>query len=185
MAPIIGIMASQISGHLWPANSYESISTVNVSSGTSSISLTSIPSTYTHLQLRGIALTSTNQNIGLRFNSDTGGNYNTHSLVGNGSSVVAGATGTSDTNIYPISAYWGTGATYPAAFVIDILDYANTNKYKVIRSLAGRNTNGGNEEVSLLSGLWRNTGAITSITLVGTGGTNIDTNSSFELYGIK
>jgi hypothetical protein len=53
MTPMLGIMASQISGHL-VTNSYESIQTVTVSTATPSITFSSIPATYKHLQIRGL-----------------------------------------------------------------------------------------------------------------------------------
>jgi hypothetical protein len=68
-------------------------------------------------------------------------------------------------------------------FILDILDYKDTNKYKTARSLDGSDANGSGE-ISLRSGSWRNTAAITSITLTPTG-TGIAQYSSFALYGIK
>lgn len=93
----LGILASQISGHLASPTSYESIATVTVGAGgSSSISFSSIPSTYKHLQLRGIVRTtdtsaaaSDGNYIGIRFNGDTGANYVAHNLYGNGGSAVA------------------------------------------------------------------------------------------------
>jgi len=70
-----------------------------------------------------------------------------------------------------------------AAYVIDILDYANTNKYKTSRNLAGYDNNSGGR-VSLNSGNWRNTNAITSITLT-CRSDNFQQYSQFALYGIK
>jgi hypothetical protein len=88
--PILGIIASAITGNL-VTTSYESIATVTVGSGgAANVEFTSIPATYTHLQVRGIGR-SLEANTGvdvqyLRFNSDTGSNYAWHQLVGNGSS---------------------------------------------------------------------------------------------------
>jgi hypothetical protein len=64
----------------------------------------------------------------------------------------------------------GPGAGNVGASILDILDYANTNKYKTIRLLAGVDVNGTvatfGGVVGLTSGLWQNTNAITSIKLV-------------------
>jgi hypothetical protein len=170
-------------------SSYESIATTVVGSGgTSSITFTesgSAWSSYKHLQLRGIVKTTSNQNVAMRFNGDNSGLYNSHVLYGNGSSAGAGATGTSDTSMPFVSNYWGTSSTYFSAFVTDILDFKTANKNRVIRSLGGTNTNGGNEDIDLISGLYRSTNAITSITILGTGGTSIAEYSHFALYGIK
>jgi hypothetical protein len=76
-----------------------------------------------------------------------------------------------------------TAASVYGANVIDILDYANTNKYKTARGLGGYDTNGGGE-ILFSSGNWRSTAAITSITL-NTDATNWTTATTFALYGIK
>ena len=186
MSPILGIWASaQQNANL--ANSYESIATVTVGSGGSStIDFTSIPSTYTHLQLRGIARStgSTSDIDGyMRFNSDTGANYSWHFVYGDGASVGT-SNGTSDDHISVIRTTGASsGASRFGVGVIDILDYANTNKYKTTRSLTGQDQNGSGL-VLLDSGNWRNTNAITSIRLYYPSG-NFAEYSQFALYGIK
>ena len=92
--------ASSASASFTPAahTSYESIATVTVGSGgSSSIDFTSIPSTYTHLQLRMTARCTAQSggnptNVYLRFNSDSGSNYAWHQLAGNGSAASAAPT---------------------------------------------------------------------------------------------
>jgi hypothetical protein len=179
VSPILGIWASQ--GRV-AGTSFESIATVTVGSGgASSITFSSIPSTYTHLQVRIIALSGlAGTNLEVRFNSDTGNNYDTHWLYGNGASVTAGAA----TNL---SYSWGAGSgssTAPAGVVIDVLDYANTNKYKTVRNLGGFDVNGSGGYIYFTSGLWRNTNAITSIK-IDLSGTTFSQYSHFALYGIK
>lgn len=181
MSPILGIYASQISGHLWaPSGAYDSIATTTVGAGgASSITFTSIPSTYTHLQIRGISKMSSGASLYMQLNSDTGSNYARHYLNGNGSTVGAGAN-SSFTNMFA-----GTTANATSTFgasIIDILDYTNTNKYTTTRSLSGADANGSGY-VQFFSGLWMNTAAVSSITI--TGDSNFDQYSSFALYGIK
>ena len=54
--PILGTVASQFSSK--PFGSYESIQTVTVGlGGAANVEFTSIPATYTHLQIRGISKT--------------------------------------------------------------------------------------------------------------------------------
>ena len=186
--PILGILASAITGNL-VTNSYESIATVTVGSGgAANIEFTSIPSTYTNLQIRGIGR-SLEANTGvdvmyLRFNSDTGSNYAWHQLVGSGSS--ASSTGASSTtfmrggyialNSEPANVFGGV--------VIDIVDYQNTNKYKTVRILSGTDYNNARGGISFNSGLWQNTNAITTITLQPSAA-NFAQYSQFALYGIK
>jgi len=192
--PILGIYASQISGHLFaPSGAYDSIATVTVGSATSSITFSSIPSTYTHLQIRGITRSSSGNNYDnliMGFNSNTSG-YSSHYLAGNGATADAYAW-TSDSAIRSFYSAGGTAASNVfAAVIIDILDYANTSKYKTTRHLNGFDNNGSGTgdyakgTVELSSGLWQNTSAISTINFQLNGGVNFVTGSQFALFGIK
>jgi hypothetical protein len=185
MSPILGIYASQVSGKLWPASSYESIATVTVGGGgASDITFSSIPSTYTHLQIRAIGYASAAganwYDAFMQFNGDTGSNYDYHALEGTGSSVFAGA---SINRSNMIVGYFG--GTNVSAMVIDILDYTNVNKNKTVRALTGLNQNNANDRgILLVSNLWRNTSAINSIRIFPSSST-ISQHTQFALYGIK
>lgn len=176
--------------------SFESIATVSVGSGgSSSVSFSSIPSTYTHLQLRFIGRSTFTgsdyaQNLEIQFNSDTGSNYARHSLTaytGGYSDILAGSA-TSQTKILTVSGLsngtWGSDVF--GASVIDVLDYANANKYKTVRALSGAEANSSTlvSMLSFSSGLWMSTSAISSIQLTTTNG-NFAQYSHFALYGIK
>lgn len=167
---------------------FESIATSTVGAGgASSITFSSIPSTYTHLQIRGILRSDRGYaqagNI-MRFNSDTGNNYSWHGLVGDGSSASAFDTQGLPSFMYlgEMPAVSGLANTF-GTVVIDILDYANTNKYKTVRTLSGNDRNGAGV-TGLISGNWRNTNAITSITIK-EDVSNLVQYSSLALYGIK
>jgi len=166
---------------------YDSIATVNVSSATPTITFSSIPATYTHLQLRFIARSSRTQTQGYimtRFNGDSGTNYSRHTVEGNGAAAESYAEYTvSYGSLYEIPAANATANIFGAG-VVDILDYANTNKYKTLRASQGDDRNGGGR-IYLYSGLWQNTAAITSIVLTEYNGFNFEQYSSFALYGIK
>ena len=159
--------------------SYESIATSTVGAGGSAtVTFSSIPQTYTHLQVRAYYSRSSAANGSMYFNSDTtSSNYRSHYIEGNGASVSAG-TVTTYSGIYSFVANttWG-GA------IIDILDYTNTNKNKVAKILTGMDANGSGY-IDFNSGIWLNTSAITSITCNAIGG-NFPQYSSFALYGIK
>jgi hypothetical protein len=117
------------------------------------------------------------------FNSDTAANYSFHFLTGDGSTATAGGYGgVSYGNINNWASSTGATTQFSVA-VIDILDYANTNKYKTGRTLAGRDNNGSGV-IEFTSMSWRNTAAITSINLYLTTG-NVPQYSSFALYGIR
>jgi hypothetical protein len=185
--PILGVIDSAKSGNLYAA-SYESIATFTSSGSTNLIQFTSIPSTYTHLQLRILARSAqaaTTDTIYFRFNGDSTNNYSRHLLSSNGSAISA-------TGFYPenvvfagtIAAASSTANVF-GSYIVDILDYTNTNKNKVTRSLGGYDANGSGV-IDFRSANWGSTAAITSITLANyTAGANFGNGSSFALYGIK
>jgi hypothetical protein len=173
------------SGAVAAVGDYESIGTSVVGAGGStSISFSSIAGTYSHLQLRIIANSSTTDALLVRFNGDTGANYARHRIDGSGSSATAvGGGGTTSIGIAVTGGFPATASTFGAA-VFDILDYTSTNKNKTTRCLNGGDKNGSGY-VSFESGLWYATpAAITSITITPASGT-ITQYSSFALYGIK
>ena len=169
-------------------NSYESISTQLLASDASTVTFSSIPSTYKHLQVRIFAQTNRGavsyDNAYLRFNSDTATNYSDHALYGNGASASAQAGSTRD-NLRLGNGFLGT--TTGGSFginIIDILEYANTNIYKTVRVLGGEDANGSGQ-VGLGSGNWRSTSAINTILFGPDGSTVFKAGSRFSLYGIK
>ena len=190
MSPILGIWASQNYPRI--TSSYESIATVSVGSGGSSgISFTSIPSTYTHLQLR--CLINATSYVGgatiLNINSDTGANYTNHPLIGyynnNSANILASAYTTSSGRNYSQAAIIN-GFQSPVAIIWDFLDYTNTNKYKTLRCFYGTENNSGySNEVGLNSTLWLSTNAISSLQVAVANGLNLPQYSLLALYGIK
>lgn len=188
MSPILGIFASQ--GRV-AANSYESIATVTVGAGgSSSISFSSIPSTFKHLQLRAIHRITTSatgsRRCILQINGDTtASNYRNHWLYGNGASATSETDGTN-----PIIAYSTDAANIANTFattIIDILDYSSSDKRKTIRSFNGQDVNGTGGLVGIYSmANYNSISAITSLTFrPNTGADNLAQYSHFALYGIK
>ena len=198
MSPILGIYASQISGHLWaPSGAYDSIVTANGTGASGTISFTSIPSTYTHLQIRGIMRNTTaayngSQGLGIRFNSDSAANYGVHWLTTQPDNAPTSPPVSANTlsltmlNHNYTNPSDGVLANSYGVLICDLLDYANTNKYKTSRSLSGMDANGTgtNTGLNFISGLWRSTSAITQIDII-SGAGNWTSNTSFALYGIK
>jgi hypothetical protein len=192
-------MLNTIVGLLSPSGvltDYESIATTTVGAGGSAtVSFTSIPSSYSHLQLRYIAQTDratfSVDAVKFQLNSDTGNNYVWHFLTTAGASpgttAVSGAT-TGTSSWANSAAGTTTGGQFGTA-ILDVLDYTNTNKYKTGRYLSGLDTNGFTSgfagTVGINSGLWMNTAAITRIDITPVTGTLFTQYSSFALYGIK
>jgi len=174
-----------------PLGDFESIASVTVGvSGQASIEFASIPSTYNHLQLRMLIRTNRSDfyldYLKVTYNSDSGANYTTHHLAGDGASM--GPYGASSQNFTQVLRL--AGAASPSlsnsfgVAVVDILDYANTNKYKTMKNIGGTSFNGSGE-LGLYSGLWMSTAAINRVTLTVGGGTSINQYSTVALYGVK
>jgi hypothetical protein len=162
---------------------FESIATVTVGvGGQSTISFSSIPSTYQHLQLRFAGSSSAVNNFRMRFNSDTGSNYAVRQILGTGAALSASssASQTSMNLVYDNKA----NSLFPAIAIVDVLDYSNSNKNKVVSSLAGSEQNNNDGLVMFRSNLWMNTAAVTSISIFLDSG-SFNQYSSFALYGIK
>jgi len=162
------------------------IATTTLATTAASIEFTSIPQTYTHLQIRGIARFSgatASDNMRLTFNSDTSAVYANHLLLGTGASAVSGNDIGLTYSLISTTPAASTSANIFDASVLDILDYGNTNKFKTIRNLTGYDANGSGY-AGFWSGLWRSTSAVTSVKLT-SGSGNFVQYSSFALYGIK
>lgn len=159
---------------------YDKIATYTVPSAAASYTFTSIPATYTDLVLITTGGTvSSGQAIYAQFNSDTATNYSDTVMIGNG--TTASSTRATINGVRVIGRFVGTDGTLNANGITHIMNYANTTTFKTVLNRSN-NSNGTSASVSL----WRATpAAITSITLVGDGPSNILTGSVFTLYGIK
>jgi len=191
-AALLNIIAGSLSSGVVPAvGAFESIQTITVGSGgAANIEFTSIPSTYTHLQIRLLArCTRTadgSASTYMQFNSDTASNYSRHTMYayGSGSTIYLDSAANSS---YIWVNFTGTDFLTSGIFsvgVIDILEYKNTNIYKTVRALGGDSTNSSQDQIALHSGNWRNTNAITSIKLY----PNVNNFAQYTqaaLYGIK
>lgn len=188
MSPVISTRGGVSAGaYGWGAASaaaipvYESIATANGTGSSTTITFSSIPSTYTHLQIRGIAFDGGANNVYIRANSDTGSNYARHRLLGQGVSVTSNGLAT-QTQI-DSGMYGGYTTNIMSVWTIDLLDYASTTKYKTFRGLAGYDQNG-TGAIDVFSGLWQSTSAVTSISIIDSA-SNFNTQTTFALYGIK
>jgi hypothetical protein len=158
------------------------IERVTSTSGATSITFSSIPQTYKHLQIRFLAKSSAGTTgtyaIQGRFNSDSGTNYATHNINADGATVAA--TGSASSTDFICGRFTRASETAYGVGVIDIHDYASTTKNKTVRSFSGCDMNG-TGYMYLASGLWMNTNAVTSFTLISNG---FNSSSTFALYGM-
>jgi hypothetical protein len=182
MSPILGIIASS---KLVASNSYESIASASGTGSSGTITFSSFPSTYKHLQLRGVAIWSSNFDVlQLRFNGDTGSNYASHHLMGDGSSAIASGLASQSRIRLSADGYSFSNGVY-TPLIIDIADYASTTKTKTVRIFLGAEQNTTPRRVLLASGLWNSTSAITSVSLSTQSASNFTTETLISLYGIK
>jgi hypothetical protein len=164
---------------------FESIQSYLITTNTASVTFSSIPGTYKHLQIRGTYYATANlgSDVLMRFNSDTGSNY---SHAG----YVAASTGTTATSYgqgsvtYVSVGNQATGSTTAGMGICDILDYAHTNKRKTIRAICGVAGASGDKAIYYMSGNWRNNNAITSIEIAPYSA-SFTAGSVISLYGIK
>lgn len=175
---------------LGAAGAYESIASATGTGSSATITFSSIPSTYQHLQVRAILKNTDTRNfdslLEMTMNGNSGSVYSYHILKGDGATTTAfgGATQTkiSYVSYYPFDGKGGVNTM--GVVIIDIHDYASTTKNKTVRSFSGWDGNG-EGQVMLSSGLFQNTGAITSLTFTNDGAYNWKTTTQFALYGIK
>ena len=161
------------------AATYVPIETHTLVSAASSITFGTggtIPSTYTDLVLiSNQILTGGPVNVLVTVNGDTGNNYSGTYVGGDGTSAFSGR-GTGNAAFLPT--YMSTTINTTIHY---FMNYTNTNIYKTI--LARSSTT--NTNTLAYVGLWRNTAAISSITLTPNAGNNFAANSQFTIYGIK
>jgi hypothetical protein len=155
---------------------YDKIATTTLGSPASSITFSSITSAYTDLRIVWTGAVNTNAVLRTYFNSDTGTNYSTTRLVGDGSS--ASSARFTSTNDAIISRGLGTGICLVAT---DIFSYAGST-YKTLLSQASEDANGSGYS-SVFVNLWRSTSAINAISIYVSGAT-MNTGTTATLYGI-
>jgi hypothetical protein len=165
---------------------YEPIATTTLGSAQSSVTFNSF-SGYTDLRLVINAGTSALGFLYIQFNGDTGTNYSATYLYGSGSTASSGRS--TSTNNAQLTGETGFSTSLIGNATIDFMNYSNTTTYKTL--IARQNdtdTSTGYSGTGAAVALWRNTAAITSMTIKAiSGGTdkNWITGSTFTLYGIS
>ena len=159
-------------------NTYVALDKVTVGTATSSITFSSISSSYTDLyivmQITGSAVSYPF----LRFNSDTGSNYSSTWLKGDGTSAASGRYSNITEGYINQSAGYTT--TDAAIYNVQIQNYSNSTTYKTYLARANR----AGIATDAVVGLWRSTSAISTLSVTAGTGT-FSTGSTFSLYGIK
>jgi len=167
---------------------YEPIATQTISgSSTSIVTFNSIPQTYTDIVAvcvvrSGTTGTNTDNYIRLATGGgsiDSGNNYSTTRIYGNGSSAISDKFSTTSLIYGGMIPASGSTAGNLAVTIHNFANYSNATTNKTI-------LNRGNDALAFVSatvGLWRNTGAITSIQFLTN--SNFTDGNTFTIYGIK
>jgi hypothetical protein len=171
----------ELRGKIMPVT-YEPIATTTLGSATGTITFSSIPSTYTDLRIVLVAVSSTSSTTEFRFNGNSATNYSYTRLLGTGTAAASGGNSTATTTY--INPY-GISSTQPSMATVDILSYAGST-YKTALSTSSNDINGSGGYVIRGAHLWRQTSAITSISLLAdTGSGTFNVGTTATLYGIK
>jgi hypothetical protein len=158
---------------------YEAIASYTIPSAQASYTFSSIPTTYTDVVLVASGLVGSPSLIEVQVGNgsiDTGSNYSSTFMYGNGSSAVSSRASSQTNWIIDV----GTSTSSTGTTILQFMNYSNTttNKSALFRS----NTSG---IVIAFAALWRSTSAINTIKIAGYSGSNLLTGSTFSLYGIK
>ena len=164
---------------------FELIESQVLASTATSVTFSSIPQTYKHLQVRFTSRFTdayTGGSFSFRVNGDTGANYASHRLTNQSGSIYADSlSATSAPTVGWMPGGNATASTFNGG-IIDLLDYTSTVKTKTFRAFIGSQSS---DRMSFGSGLWNSTSAVTSLTLREPSGLTLAIGSRFSLYGIK
>jgi hypothetical protein len=175
--PILGIVASSLSGNL---GAYESIRTIAASGNPASIVFDNIPSNYSHLQVRALTM-GPSTFVDLQINGDGGANYTFQQLEVSTPAVPTGGGGSGMTQIYMSQT---SNTSFPAVGIIDIYNYSSSSANKTVRLLSSMVTNTAGL-LYLRSGIWTNTAAINQLTFRAQPSSTFGANTVYALYGMK
>jgi len=171
-----------------PTSTYEKIQSVTVTGSTqSSLSFTVIPGTYTDLVIQGQVRTNrageVTDQYTFELNSDTGSNYSSTTIYGNGSSANSTrSSSATNTGLYRCPAATASSGMFGPVYA-NFMNYSNSTTYKTI---VGRCADHSSIFGTLANvSLWRNTASITSIVMKSTTGNSFVQDTVVTLYGIK
>jgi len=162
------------------ANTWNAITNLTLSSAQGSVTFV-VSSTYRDLRLIINATTSTALGAGIVINGDaTNASYSWVQAASDTGTASYSNTGTGSSNALQLAPNWNFSTTQPNLFTVEFLDYAQTDKHKIILWRGNTTATG----VNALVARWANTAAISAVTLTVNGGGTWAAGSTFALYGI-
>jgi hypothetical protein len=162
------------------------IESVTLSSAQSSVTFSSIPTTLNGKTLRDLVLiivpkVTAEAGWTIRFNNDSSSNYNLVAAFGQGSGAISNTASNTQQMQLGIGNLTATTTLGDVSYILQIMDYAQTNKHKPILGRGDKH----NGAALMHAGRWANTSAVSSFTIALTNSANIDTGATFTLYGIE
>ena len=160
---------------------YEKIATTTLGSTATSITLSSIPATYTDLRLvlTPIAVGASDYNLFVQLNGSAVAEYSRTRIWGDGTTATSGsATGETKWNLISAMGFKST----PSLWTLDIFSYAGST-FKTALSTGSTDFNGSGNSLYQVN-LWRNTAAITQLEITNDISSNFATGTTATLYGI-
>jgi len=163
-------------------STYTPIATTTLGSAVTGYTFSSIPSTYTDLIIivGNFGMSNAGSALRMRFNGSSASDYSDTFVLGQGSAASSNRESNAD-SIRVGGLAVGPATTNTDTIIINIQNYSNTTTYKtaLIRDSSPNN------EVGAVVGLWRQTSAISSISLVSYNGTHtLNAGTTLTIYGI-
>jgi hypothetical protein len=163
-------------------STFAPIATTTLGSAVTGYTFSSIPSTYTDLIIvvANFGMSNAGSALRMRFNGSSASDYSNTFVLGQGSAASSNReSGVTSIRVGGLAI--GPATSNADIIIINIQNYSNTNTYKtsLIRDSSPNN------EVGALVGLWRQTSAISSVSLISYNGTHtLNAGTTLTLYGI-
>lgn len=163
------------------------IQTYTLTSATASVTFTNIPQNYTDLKIVMSARSSSATTAaGIRFNLDSGNNYSSRRVGGDGTTTYSASPSSTSYLQWLIVPFSGATASVFGNAEIYVPNYTSSTQKSALYDSVSENNSSAKDaaNLELNTGIWANTSAINSITIINADG-NFVTNSTFTLYGIS
>jgi hypothetical protein len=155
-----------------PKKTYTQINSVTLAAASSTITFSGIPQNYRDLIVVVNGSQAVNQYVAIRFNSDSGNNYNQVRAYN--------TTSDSQTNASFGRLSVGNPQSF-SSYIASIMDYSASDKHKTWLS----RSNNVSDYVGMIAGRWASTSPITSLSVLTTTSDTWNVGSTFMLYGIE
>jgi len=161
-----------------PTPTYIPLQTITLGSAASSVTFASIPQTYRDLIMVASALGSVTLEARVRLNSDSGSNYHSVRMSGNGSSATSASLGSQTSGSISTIATATTGGALQIE--LQVMDYSATDKHKTMLARSDQSAVA-TEAVALR---WASTAAVTTVQILTSTG-DFAIGATFSLYAIE